>query len=112
MKKELLQRIDDLQTTTIVNNTCIDKRFTRLEETLQNTIKQFFDNQALKSSMNDLLEGNEYRGKIIKDLEAEIIDLESRKYEFVLLCKTINDKTVNRKELIAYANSYLQDLEL
>ena len=112
MKKELLERIDDLGTTIVVNNTCIDNRFKRLEETLQNTIEQFFENSVLKSSMNTLLEGNEYRGKIIKDLEAEIIDLEARKYEFLLLCKTINDKTVNRKELIAYANSYLQDLEL
>ena len=114
MKKEeiILNRIDNLETNASVNNTCIINRFKRLEETLEETIKQFSEIQSLRCSIDVLLEGNEYRGKIIKDLEAEIIDLESRKYEFLLLCKTINDKTVNRKELIAYANSYLQNLEL
>tara|TARA_R100001591_G_scaffold53638_1_gene63635 strand:+ start:3152 stop:3490 length:339 start_codon:yes stop_codon:yes gene_type:complete len=112
MKKEeiILQKIDDLQTTTIVNNTCVDKRFKRLEETLEETIQRFSEISILKSTLNAVIESQERKQKTISDLETEVIKLEVIKTEFLMLCRDIENKTITRKELIDYVKK--QNLEL
>jgi len=116
MKKEeiILQKIDDLQTTTIVNNTCIDNRFKRLEETLEETIERFSEISILKSTINAISISQENKEKTIKNLETDIIKLEIIGDEFYMLLKDIKDKTVTRKDLIAYVDEYIKmrDLEL
>tara|TARA_R100001443_G_scaffold70583_2_gene78879 strand:- start:1564 stop:1914 length:351 start_codon:yes stop_codon:yes gene_type:complete len=116
MKKEeiILNRIDNLETNASVNNTCIINRFKRLEETLEETIERFSEISILKSTLNALITSQENKRKIIKDLEADVIELEATKHEFSILCKEIKRKTITRQELIAYANSYIesQNLEL
>jgi len=114
MKKEeiILQKIDDLQTTTIVNNTCVDKRFKRLEETLEETIQRFSEISILKSIINAISVSQENQDKTIKNLETDIIKLEIIKEEFYMLLKDIKDKTVTRKDLIAYVNEYIKNRNL
>ena len=108
MKKELLQRIDDLGTTIVVNNTCIDNRFKRLEETLEETIERFSEISILKSTLNAAIESQEIKQKTIKNLETKVISLEVIKEEFLMLCRDIKNKTITRKKLIDYVEEYIQ----
>ena len=116
MKKEeiILQKIDDLGATIIVNNTCIDNRFKRLEKTLEETIQRFSKISILKSTINAISVSQQNQEITIKNLETDIIKLEIIKEEFYMLLKDIKDKTVTRKDLIAYVNEYIKmrDLEL
>ena len=108
MKKELLQRIDDLGTTIVVNNTCIINRFKRLEETLKETIERFSEISVLKSTLNAVSVSQENKDKTIKDLETDVIRLEIIKEEFLMLCRDIKNKTITRKKLIDYVEEYIQ----
>lgn len=116
MKKEeiILNRIDNLETNAIVNNTCIINRFKRLEETLKETIERFSEISVLKSTLNAVSVSQENKDKTIKDLETDVIRLEIIKEEFLMLCRDVKDKTITRKELIDYINEYIkkQNLEL